>query len=176
MTGGQRVRAQLRNGNVTFFSGLNLNSTVSQANVNFTGGVIHVIDNLLTLPENISSTATAAGLTSLRGALNATNLVNTVDTAQNITIFAPNNAAFQAISSGLANLTTEQITSVLTYHAVVAAQPLYSSSLRNGSTVPTLNGANVTVTINNGTVFVNNAKVVQADVLVANGVVHVIDA
>jgi len=176
VTGGQRVRAQLRNGNVTFFSGLNLNSTVSQANVNFTGGVIHVIDNLLTLPENISSTATAAGLTSLRGALNATNLVNTVDTAQNITIFAPNNAAFQAISSGLSNLTTEQISSVLTYHAVVAAQPLYSSSLRNGSTVPTLNGANVTVTINNGSVFVNNAKVVQADVLVANGVVHVIDA
>lgn len=176
VTGGQRVRAQLSNGNVTFFSGLNYNSTVSQANVNFTGGVIHVIDSLLTLPENISSTATAAGLTSLRGALNATNLVNTVDTTPNITIFAPNNAAFQAISSGLSNLTTEQITSVLTYHAVVAAEPIYSSAIRNGTVVPTLNGANLTVTVQNGSVFVNQAKVVMPDVLVANGVVHVIDA
>ncbi|KAH7400866.1 FAS1 domain-containing protein [Phaeosphaeria sp. MPI-PUGE-AT-0046c] len=176
VTGGQRVRAQLSNGNVTFFSGLNFNSTVSQANVNFTGGTIHVIDSLLTLPENISSTATAAGLTSLRGALNATNLVNTVDTTSNITIFAPNNAAFQAISSGLSNLTTEQITNVLTYHAVVGAQPIYSSAIKNGTVVPTLNGANLTVTVKNGSVFVNNAKVVMADVLVANGVVHVIDA
>jgi uncharacterized surface protein with fasciclin (FAS1) repeats len=183
----------LRNGNVTFFSGFQDNSTVTQAvsalhiedsgtfinklqNVNFTGGVIHVIDHVLTLPASAADTLSAAGLTSLRGALNATNLLSTINNTPNITIFAPNNAALQAIGSGLANLTTEQITNVLTYHAVVGSVPGYSSGLKNGTTLKTVNGANLTITINDGRVFVNNARVLTPDVLIANGVVHVIDA
>jgi uncharacterized surface protein with fasciclin (FAS1) repeats len=160
---------------VSIFSGLLMNSTVTTADVNFTGGVIHIIDTVLTLPETTSKTALAAGLTSLTGALNATNLVNTVDTTKDVTIFAPNNAAFQAIGSGLANLTTEQISSVLTYH-VVAGTVGYSSSLTNGTSLKTANGANLTITIADGKVFVNGARVITPDVLVANGVVHVIDA
>jgi len=42
-------------------------------------------------------------------------------------------------------------------------------------TLPTLNGGNVTINIQNGSVFVNGAQVVVPDVLVANGVIHVID-
>jgi uncharacterized surface protein with fasciclin (FAS1) repeats len=144
--------------------------------VNFTGGVIHVIDTVLTLPVSASDTLTAAGLSSLRGALNQTNLLSTINNTPNITIFAPNNAAFQAIGSGLANLTAEQVTDVLTYHAVVAAAPGYSSGLQNGTVLKTVNGKNLTITINSGRVFVNNARVITPDVLIANGVVHVIDA
>jgi uncharacterized surface protein with fasciclin (FAS1) repeats len=144
--------------------------------VNFTGGVIHVIDTVLTLPVNVSETLTAAGLSSLRGALNQTNLLDTVNSTPNITIFAPNNAALQAIGGGLANLTPDQITDVLTYHAVVAATPGYSSGLRNGTVLKALNGKDLTITINGGRVFVNNARVITPDVLIANGVVHVIDA
>jgi uncharacterized surface protein with fasciclin (FAS1) repeats len=114
-------------------------------------------------------------LSSLRGALNATNLLDTANNTPNLTIFAPNNAALQAIGSGLANLTTEQISSVLTYHVVPGILG-YSSGLTNGTVLPTVNGTNLTVTINNGRVFVNNARVITPDVLVANGVVHVIDA
>ncbi|KAF1920842.1 FAS1 domain-containing protein [Ampelomyces quisqualis] len=172
VTGGQRVRAQLRNGNVTFYSGLNLNSTVSQANVNFTGGVIHVIDSLLTVPESAGDTLTAAGLTSLRGALNATNLLDTINNTPNITIFAPSNAALQAIGGSLASFSAQDQTNVLTYHAVVGAAPGYSSGLTNGTVLSTVNGANLTVTINQGRVFVNGARVTTPDVLIANGVVH----
>ncbi|KAH8732590.1 FAS1 domain-containing protein [Phaeosphaeriaceae sp. PMI808] len=174
VTGGQRINAQLRNGNVTFFSGLLDNSTVSKADVNFTGGVIHIIDRVLTLPVSVSDTLTAAGLSSLRGALNATNLTSAVKNTPNLTIFAPNNAALQSIGSGLANLKPEQITDVLQYHVVSGLG--YSSTLRNGTVLTALNGKNLTVTINGGRVFVNNARVVTADVLVANGVVHIIDA
>ena len=39
-----------------------------------------------------------------------------------------------------------------------------------------MNGESLTITLSNGTVFVNSAKVVTPDVLVSNGVVHVIDA
>lgn len=44
------------------------------------------------------------------------------------------------------------------------------------TTLKTVNGESVTITIENGTVFVNSAKVIVPNVLVANGVVHVIDS
>jgi Fasciclin domain len=136
-------------------------------------GIVHVIDSFLTLPANVSTTAVAANLTSAAGALTAAELVETVDTTPDVTIFAPNNAAFQAIGSALGNISTADLASVLTYH-VVAGTIGYSSMLTNTS-LETVNGANLTITVNNGTVYVNSAMVVTADVLVANGVVHVID-
>jgi uncharacterized surface protein with fasciclin (FAS1) repeats len=142
--------------------------------VNFTGGVIHIIDRLLVLPVEADETLSAANLTALRGALNATNLTDTVNETRNITVFAPTNEAIQDIGSALANLTTEQITDVLSYH-VVAGTIGYSSTLENGTELPTVNGESVTIIVGDGGVFVNNAKVVVADVLIANGVVHVID-
>merc|ERR1712149_114391 len=89
---------------------------------------------------------------------------------ENVTIIAPSNMAFQNISSALDNLT-----SILQYHVVVSDGPLYSTLLTNGTMVPTLQGGNVTIRINDDNVFVNNARVVTPNVLIAGGVVHVID-
>jgi uncharacterized surface protein with fasciclin (FAS1) repeats len=100
--------------------------------------------------------------------------VGAVDSLSDVTVFAPSNAAFQAIGSALPNLTMAEITSILTYH-VVNGTVGYSSDLKNGTSLMTLEGGNVTITIMNGTVFVNDAKVVVPNVLVAGGVVHVID-
>ncbi|TKA68276.1 hypothetical protein B0A49_10044 [Cryomyces minteri] len=174
VTGGQRVECVTVGGNVTFYSGLLANASVVQPNLNFTGGVIHVIDHVLTLPVNISAAATAANLTALAGALNATSLLGPINAARDLTIFAPNNAAFQSIGSALANASVAQLVGILGYH-VLNGTLGYSSMLSNGSSYQTMNGANITVTINNGSVFVNSAKVVTPDVLVANGVIHVID-
>jgi len=132
-----------------------------------------VIDRFLTPPANISTTAVAANLTSITGALTAAKLAKTVDTTPDVTIFAPSNMAFQAIGSALGNLSTPDLTSILGYH-VINGTVGYSSTLTNMS-LQTVNGANVTITVENGTVFVNSAKVIIPDVLVANGVVHVID-
>ena len=143
--------------------------------VNFTGGVIHVIDRFLVLPEVPSDTLTTAGLSSLRGALNQTDLIEAFDTTPDVTIFAPSNEAFRNIGSALANISNEDLASVLTYH-VVNGTVGYSSGLENNTVLTTLNGANLTITIGDeGRIFVNNARVTIADVLVANGVVHVID-
>ncbi|KAI9675426.1 MAG: hypothetical protein M1817_001330 [Caeruleum heppii] len=174
VTGGQRVEAVKMGENVMFYSGLLMNSTVTTADVNFTGGVIHIIDSVLVPPQNISTTAVAAGLSSAAGALTSAELVEMVDTAMDLTVFVPNNAAFQAIGSALPNLTMEQITSILQYH-VVSGTVGYSSVLEDGMMLTTMGGGNVTITIAEGGVFVNSAKVVLPDVLVANGVVHVID-
>jgi len=142
--------------------------------MNFTGGVIHVIDSVLTVPQNISTTAVAANLTSFAGALMNAKLVETLDTARDVTVFAPNNAAFQAIGSALPNMTTQELTRILEYH-VCNGTVDYSSMLMNNTMLKTMSGGNITITMVNGTTFVNSAKVIMPDVLVANGVVHVID-
>ncbi|KAK0114706.1 hypothetical protein ONS95_014191 [Cadophora gregata] len=173
VTGGQVVEARLRGETVSIFSGLLSASNVSVANVNFTGGVVHVIDTVLTVPQSASNTAGALNLTSLAGALTTAGLVETVDSLADVTIFAPSNEAFQAIGSALPNLSTEALSGILTYH-VVQGTVGYSTLLTN-TTLPTVNGGNVTISIVNGSVFVNSAKVTVPDVLVAGGVVHVID-
>jgi len=101
-------------------------------------------------------------------------LTDTLDTASDITIFAPSNLAFAAIGGTAANLTTAQLTDILSYH-VINGTIAYSSSLGNGS-VATLGRDNVTITVTDGAVFVNGARVINADVLVAGGVMHVIDS
>jgi uncharacterized surface protein with fasciclin (FAS1) repeats len=174
VTGGQVVHAKTEDDKVVFFTGNLSNSTVTTANVNFTGGVIHIIDNVLTIPGAVSDIATAAGLTSVRGALVSANLVDTVNTTPDVTVFAPTNDAFKNIGSALPNLSADDLTKILTYH-VIAGTVGYSTSLANGTSIATVNGANVTITVGDDGIFVNNAKVVVADVLVANGVVHVID-
>ena len=51
----------------------------------------------------------------------------------------------------------------------------YSSTLVNGTMLTSMSGMNLTITVSNDSVFVNSAKVITPDVLVANGVVHVVD-
>ncbi|KAF2872195.1 FAS1 domain-containing protein [Massariosphaeria phaeospora] len=173
VTGGQVVQAVRKEDKVVFFSGLLQNSTVIQADVQFDGGVIHIVDIVLTLPASVLDTTAAAGLTALRGAVNATNLLEAVN-APDITIFAPNNEAFQNIGSALPS-STEDLSKILAYH-VISGTVGYSSGLTSGASLQTANGANLTITIDDaGTVFVNSARVITADVLIANGVVHVID-
>jgi uncharacterized surface protein with fasciclin (FAS1) repeats len=174
VTGGQVVKAETEDDSVVFTSGLLRQSRVATADVTFTGGIVHVIDSVLTIPANDSATALAANLTALAGALTTADLVNNVDTAQDVTIFAPSNSAFASIQNLAANLSTEQLSSILTYH-VVQGTVGYSSSLTSGLQLTTLNNGQVTITIDDGDVFVNSAEVQVADVLVSNGVVHVID-
>merc|ERR1712182_167417 len=96
------------------------------------------------------------------------------------TVFAPTNAAFDALPAGtLASLlepaNKQQLADILTYH-VLAAKVL-SSQLTNGQTAATVQGQDITVQINGATVTINSvATVTQPDVIACNGVVHVIDA
>jgi uncharacterized surface protein with fasciclin (FAS1) repeats len=137
-------------------------------------GTVHIIDSVLSIPGKPSISAINANLTDLAGALTKANLINTVDQAKDVTIFAPNNAAFDNIGNLLGNITTELLTGILGYHVVVGAVD-YSTKVTN-TTVKSSQGGDLTLRVENGTVFVNQAKVILADVLVDNGVVHVIDA
>lgn len=90
-------------------------------------------------------------------------------------MFAPNNNAFANIQNLVSSLGTQQLTSILSYH-VVRGTVGYSTLLTNGATLPTVQGSSVRVTVEgDGDIFVNTAKVVVANVLLSNGVAHVID-
>lgn len=142
--------------------------------LNFTGGVVHIIDKVLTVPLNVSSSAATAGLSAVVGALQAEKLTQTVDELKNATIFAPENSAFQAIGSALGNFTTGQLTAILECH-VLNGTLAYSTDLKNDTQYIAVDGRNLTVRIENGSIFVDSARVVTPNLLVANGVVHVID-
>lgn len=95
------------------------------------------------------------------------------------TVFAPNDAAVIALTEAL-DITAEDLLAlpnlaeILQYH-VVGANAM-SGDLSDGQTITTLLGEDVTVTINQNGVMINNAMVTVADVVADNGVVHVIDA
>ncbi|KAI5778334.1 FAS1 domain-containing protein [Geopyxis carbonaria] len=171
----QVVQAAEDDDRVVFTAGLNMRATVSRADIAFAGGVAHIVDAVLTPPMNVSTTATALNLTSLAGALVKTNLLATVDALADVTIFAPSNAAFRAIANLAGELSDADLASVLTYHVVPNATA-YSTALRNNQKLRTLNGAELTVRIDDDDVFVNGAKVITADMLTNSGVVHVLDA
>ncbi|KAK8169747.1 fasciclin domain-containing protein [Phyllosticta citrichinensis] len=174
VSGGQRVKGAAEGGGVVFTSGLLKTSTVTQADVRFEGGVAHVVEAVLTFPAITSETASAAGLTQLVGALKTANLVDFFDTTPDITVFAPNDDAFNAIASTVSGLSPQDLVNILTYH-VVAGTVAFSTSLSDGQQIPTLNGASVTVHKEGNTVRINDATVVTADVLLKGGVAHVID-
>merc|ERR1712113_389397 len=173
VTGGQVVEARLEDDEVQFVSGLKQVSTVAQPNVNYTNGVVHIIDEVLMIPGNLTSTAQNANLTAFLGAAQNASVASTLLGAEDLTIFAPSNVAFQAIGSLTSNLTMDQLANILSYH-VIEGTVAYSSDLSNTS-LTTLQGDDVEITIANGSVMVNNATVTNANILFAGGVIHVID-
>ncbi|KAH6855218.1 FAS1 domain-containing protein [Chaetomium sp. MPI-CAGE-AT-0009] len=178
VTDGQKAGLVMVNGTATVFSGYKQVATVATADVDFDGGnVVHIIDTVLTVPANPSQTAINTGLISLAGALTAAGLVDGVNALTDATIFAPSNEAFRAIGSALWTLTEQDLAGILGYH-VLARQPLrFSTDLLNADqmTLATLQGQNITVRRDGSQVFVNSARVILADILTSNGVVHVLD-
>ncbi len=155
------------------------NAKVTVADVLADNGVVHVIDAVILPPTTVVDVAVNSPVhTTLVAAVSAAGLVPALQGDGPFTVFAPTDAAFAALPAGTieALLADPQglLTQILLYHAV--AGEALSTDLSNGQTITTLNGKDITVTINADGVFINNAKVTFADVLADNGVVHVIDA
>lgn len=117
--------------------------------------------------------------TTLVAAVTAAGLVETLKGAGPFTIFAPTNAAFAALPAGTVDglLKPESkaaLTKILTYHVVAGA--VKAADLKDGQKIKTLQGQELTVSIKEGKVKINDANVTAADLIGTNGVVHVIDA
>lgn len=191
---GQQLTVNRAPGVVTVVDATGATATVIQADVEIENGVVHVIDRVLIpsieLPKpTLVEAATEANLTTLLTAVTAVDgLANTLLSAGAITVFAPTNEAFAAALEvfGAADLDelvvkiggVANLERVLGFHVVPAVA--FSSDLDASNTFTTLAGQDITVEVAGGNVTVTDqlgrtARVVAADVEIANGVVHVID-
>jgi len=174
-------------------------SQVTTADIAASNGVIHVIDAVI-LPEqaavvqddggaggttpalaNIVDTAFAAGnFNRLGEALKATGLDTVLmDEKINFTVFAPTDAAFDALGDDTINALLADpstLSDILRYHlladAVVTAQSAVEIA---GTKITAANGDEFALSLNKGSLFVNLAQVTATDVLASNGIIHVID-
>ena len=117
--------------------------------------------------------------TTLVAAVQAADLVDTLNSEGPFTVFAPTDDAFAAALEAL-DMTAEELladtdtlTAILTYH-VVAGEVL-STDLSDGMMAATVQGEEITVDLSDG-VKINGANVVIADVDASNGIIHAIDA
>ncbi|WP_299216017.1 fasciclin domain-containing protein [uncultured Aquimarina sp.] len=168
---GDEVTIEIINGEVF----LNSSIKVSIADIEASNGIVHVIDGVLLPPADLQSIVEIAvdtpELSTLVGALQAANLVDTLNGDGPFTVFAPTNAAFDALDAIPAG---DALTEVLLYH--VAAGKFTAEDLLAGQTVTTVQGDEVAIDMIDGEVFLNgNVKVSIADIEASNGIVHVID-
>ena len=115
-----------------------------------------------------------ADFSTIVAAVQAAGLVDALSGDGPLTVFAPTNAAFDALPAGTVDALLADIpalTDILTYHVVNGN--VLSSDLVDGP-VETLNGDTIDVDLSNG-VMINDATVTTADIIGCNGVIHVID-
>jgi transforming growth factor-beta-induced protein len=142
---------------------------------------------------NIAEVAQKNGFTALLAAVDKAGITSTLtDPKANLTVFAPTDAAFNTLATqlGFANagemvsaLSASDLAKILTYH-VVPGRKLASNLKAGGATLSTAyafnkSPAKLTLDTSNGVVITDaalaTASVTGADVLAANGVIHVVD-
>ncbi|MEM8981908.1 MAG: fasciclin domain-containing protein [Pseudomonadota bacterium] len=128
---------------------------------------------------DIVDVAIAAGsFETLAAALTAADLVDTLKGDGPFTVFAPTDEAFAKLPAGTVETllkpeNKDQLVAVLTYHVV--AGKVLAKDVVTLNEATTVNGANVEIAVNDGTVSINNATVTATDIKASNGVIHVID-
>ena len=129
--------------------------------------------------KDIVDTAVGAGtFTTLVAAVGAAGLVDTLKGEGPFTVFAPTDEAFAALPAGtvedlLKPENKDKLAAILTNHVV--AGKVMSGDLTEGMMVPSLQGGELTITLDGGA-KVNVANITTADIEATNGVIHVIDA
>lgn len=114
-------------------------------------------------------------LSILAGAIGDAGLVGTLESGGPFTVFAPTDAAFNELPDGtLEGLSQDELAQILTFHVVEGE--IFSGDLQASQDVETVQGEQLLVTSEGGTVTVNGSSVVAtADVEASNGVIYVVD-
>ncbi|SFB51644.1 fasciclin domain-containing protein [Algoriphagus aquimarinus] len=167
---------------------INGNTMITAVDKMASNGVIHTLDYVITAPTMSiaeiavgSTTASTPEFTQLVAALSRAGLVDAVsgDSSDDLTVFAPTDAAFEDLYaalgvSGVDDIDVDLLTSVLLYHVVPARA--FSQDLRDGASLPTLlEGKSLSVDLPN--LMINDSDLVSSmlNIHATNGVIHVID-
>lgn len=172
---GQRIPFQTSRSNVMVGG-----ATVVKADIGTSNGVIHVIDKVI-MPssKNLVETAGGAGtFQTLLAAATEAGIAGLLQDGGPFTVFAPTDDAFAKLPAGTVETllkpeNKEKLANILKYHVV--AGRVYSGQAVDAGQAATLQGGSVHIESKGGSVSVNDAKVVKADIDTTNGVIHVID-
>ncbi len=175
MLNGQRAAVKVKGGEVMLDD-----AKVVKTDIKCSNGVIHVIDSVI-LPEtrDILTVASEAGsFNTLAAAIEAAGLTEVLRGEGPFTVFAPTDTAFAKLPPGtVENLlkpeNREKLRSVLLYHVVPGR--VFADQAMKTSSAKTAQGTTVDLRAAAGTVIVDNAAVMSADIEASNGVIHVID-
>jgi uncharacterized surface protein with fasciclin (FAS1) repeats len=178
---GEYIDISVRGGNVYAN-----NAMVTGVDIDTSNGVIHVIDSVIVPPsinvakllaDDIVDIAVADGrFTTLVAAVQAAGLVDTLKSDGPFTVFAPTDDAFGKLPAGTVAALLRDIptlTDILLYHVV--SGEVMASQVVGLTSAPTVQGQPVIVSVDNGSVYINDAKVIITDIQASNGVIHVID-
>jgi transforming growth factor-beta-induced protein len=130
--------------------------------------------------KDIVDTAVQAGsFKTLAAALQAADLVDTLKGKGPFTVFAPTDEAFAKLPAGtveelLKPENREQLQRILTYHVVPGR--VGSGEVVKLSSATTASGDKLRVSTRNGSVYVDEARVIKTDIEASNGIIHVIDS
>lgn len=142
------------------------------------GGQENVVDNE-SQKDVVKVAVGSADHTTLVAALKQAELVTALANAGPFTVFAPTNAAFGKVDKAtLDALMTDakkaDLQNILEYH--VALSSLKAESLKDGQVLSMVNGDNMTISVKDGKILLNNTATIIASVPASNGTVHVVDA
>ncbi|KAG9122763.1 hypothetical protein FRC07_000719 [Ceratobasidium sp. 392] len=161
------------------------NATVTNSTT-YQNLIIHPVDAILTPPGDLKAalssnlvTRAPGGFTQLGSSLQKTGILDSVNDQVSTTVFAPIDDAFVAINSTVAGLSNDQLKSVLQNH-VINNNVIYSPQFNSTPNATAASGVSLNFTNENGLKYVSynqtRARILRSDVVVKNGVVHVIDA
>ena len=129
--------------------------------------------------SDIVDTAVSNGnFTTLAAALQAGGLVDTLKSEGPYTVFAPTDEAFAKLPDGTVEMlllpeNKDQLVAILTYHVVPGK--VSAAEVVNLDSAATANGSNVAISVREEAVYINDSRVVMADIEASNGVIHVVD-
>ena len=150
-------------------------------------GVIHVIDSVLLPPDLTPSEMTIAEIAAadenfetLVAAATAANLVGTLnDPDASLTVFAPTDAAFEALGEATLNYllnNLDDLESTLLYHVIAGAEVTSIDAIAAADTsVEMANGDEAMISLGESGLMINSSNIVITDIVASNGIIHVID-
>jgi len=141
----------------------------------FVAAALAAASSLASAADIVDTAVSAGQFNTLVKAVQAAGLVDTLKGKGPFTVFAPTDEAFAKLPAGTVEALLQdkqKLAQILTYHVVPGK--VTASQVKPGA-VKTVQGQSLSVRTEGGGVMVDNARVIQADVMASNGVIHVID-
>ena len=130
------------------------------------------------MPDLVDVAVEAGSFSTLVAAVQAAGLEEALRGEGPFTVFAPSDEAFAKLPEGTVEALLEdpqgQLSRILLYHVIPGK--VMAADVTDGLTAETLRGAEVSFSVMDGKVMINDAEIVATDIEAANGVIHLIDS